>query len=395
MRTLLCLLSDQHVPNLLSVHHFQPDRLVLIESRQMQQRKVGDHFLQALALGGQDYGGDRHDRQPLDHEDSLLAVRKALQAAFGRHPSDEWIVNVTGGTKPMSIETYQIFTALGGTLVYINLSEPDRIQWMDGSKVETCGHRLSIAEFLAGYGFSSRKPPAEVAEGEARASSWWDLARALAAEASPGELLVFESDKQRQKARDKGLTLEPGHLRSPIVDSPAIRSRLAEAFGMAESSGGLAGKLDKYQVNFLLGQWLEVFVWGLLERNQGALGIWDVRLGLEPASPDGKVANDFDVAFMRRYALWVVECKTGAQEHDPQFDIQYKVEAIARQFRALRVQTVLATTSDNVLDENGKVKESHRNRAEAYGCKIVTRDQVRQLAASDDPVALLKTMMGR
>jgi len=45
---------------------------------------------------------------------------------------------------------------------------------------------------------------------------------------------------------------------------------------MAESPGGLAGKLDKYQVNFLLGQWLEVFVWGLLERNQEALGIWDV-----------------------------------------------------------------------------------------------------------------------
>ena len=239
MRTLLCLLSDQHVPNLLSVHHFQPDRLVLVESLQMQDRKVGDHFLQALALGGLDYGGDRHERQPLDHEDSLPAVRKALQAAFGRHPSDEWIVNVTGGTKPMSIETYQFFTALGGTLVYINQSEPDRIQWMDGSKVETCGHRLSIAEFLAGYGFSSRKPPVEVAKGEARASSWWDLARDLASEAGPGELLVFESDKQRQKARDKGLTLEPGHLRSPIVDSPAIRRRLAEAFGLAESPGGL------------------------------------------------------------------------------------------------------------------------------------------------------------
>jgi len=29
---------------------------------------------------------------------------------------------------------------------------------------------------------------------------------------------------------------------------------------------------------------------------------------------------------------------------------------------------------DNVLDKNGKVKESHHNRAEAYGCKIVTRD---------------------
>ncbi|MGB2611809.1 MAG: hypothetical protein WBC80_22795 [Isosphaeraceae bacterium] len=74
MRTLLCLLSDQHVPNLLSVHHFKPDRLVLVESQQMQERKVGDHFLQALALDGLNYGGDRHERQSLDHTDSRQAA---------------------------------------------------------------------------------------------------------------------------------------------------------------------------------------------------------------------------------------------------------------------------------------------------------------------------------
>lgn len=32
MKVMLCLLSDQPIPNLLSVHHFQPDRLVLVES---------------------------------------------------------------------------------------------------------------------------------------------------------------------------------------------------------------------------------------------------------------------------------------------------------------------------------------------------------------------------
>jgi hypothetical protein len=165
-------------------------------------------------------------------------------------------------------------------------------------------------------------------------------------------------------------------------------------FGLTDSLEGPTGKLDGYQVDFLLGQWLEVFVWGLLQMCQQPLGIWDVRLGLEPASSDGKMANDFDVSFMRRHGLWVVECKTGVQEHDPGLDILYKVEAIARQFRALRVQSVLVTTSDNLLDrKSGDVKESHRNRAAVYGCKIITRGQVRQLALADNPSELITGIM--
>ena len=40
-----------------------------------------------------------------------------------------------------------------------------------------------------------------------------------------------------------------------------------------------------------------------------------------------------------------------AQEHDPGSDILYKVEAVTRQFRALRVKSYLATTGANVLDQ--------------------------------------------
>lgn len=69
MKVLLCLLSDQHVPNLLSVHHYVPDQLVLIESRQMESRKVASHFLKALKLGNLDYDA-RHHIEPLNAEDN-------------------------------------------------------------------------------------------------------------------------------------------------------------------------------------------------------------------------------------------------------------------------------------------------------------------------------------
>jgi hypothetical protein len=391
MRVLICLLSEQHVPNLLSVHHFRPDRLVLVETEDMARRHASDYLLDALRRGGLDYT-EKCERVPLGHEDSLSETRRALQSAFGRHPSDNWIVNVTGGTKPMSIAAYQFFSVLNATPVYISSREPNLIHWLDDSSTATCSHRPSIAEFLAGYGFESQKPPAKVAESESRARGWWDLARVLAAHALADDLIVFgegeDAPSERKRARDRGMNLEERHLHPAWMAIEPVRHALEQHFGVP-------AKLDKYQARFLTGEWLEVFLWGTLDRYQEPLGLWDVRLGLEPARFGDTSGNEFDVSFMRNYGLWMIECKTGGQEHDVGGEIFYKVEAVVRQFRALHVRTVLATTSDFLLDtKTGQIKKSLRTRAQIYRCAIADRDQIHELARSETPVETLEKLLG-
>lgn len=391
MRVLLCLLSEQHVPNLLSVHHFRPDRLVLVETEGMKLRGAADHLLKALQAGELDYA-NRCDREPLTHEDATPEIRRALQATFGRYPSAEWIVNVTGGTKPMSITAYQFFSALSATLVYINSREPNVIQRMDDSRPSLCVHRPSIAEFLAGYGYASRKPPEKVVEAEARAKAWWDCARVLAAHASADDLIAFGgnegAESERKRARDRGMIVEDRHLTPAWLAIEPVRLALEQTFG-------LTGRFDKYQVRFLTGEWLEAFLWGMLDRYQGPLGLWDVRLGLEPTRFGDTSGNEFDVSFMRNYGLWMIECKTGGQEHDLGGEIFYKVEAVVRQLRALHVRTVLATTSDFLLDtKTGQIRQDLRTRAQIYRCAIVDRDQIRELARSEAPVETLERVLG-
>ena len=116
MKVLLCLLSDQHVPNLLSVHHFRPDRLVLVESAVMKRKQTSNYFLTALKLGGLDFGDNCYVQQ-LEREDDLAAIRHALRQAFARCPGEEWIANLTGGNKPMSIAAYEFFNAVGARLI--------------------------------------------------------------------------------------------------------------------------------------------------------------------------------------------------------------------------------------------------------------------------------------
>jgi hypothetical protein len=397
MKILLCLLSDQHVPNLLSVHHFHPDRLVLIESETMRQKKAAQHFLTALKLGELDFqAAERHHVQPLEAEDDLDVIRKCLQQAYGCHPADEWIVNLTGGTKPMSIAAYEFFKAVGARLVYVNFARPDVLLGLDGRRQESCLHRPTVREFLAGYGFESRKSEKDIEGDEGRARGWWDAARAIALHCPQQPLLRLGdlSDpvikKRWDDARKKGLEIGTGQLNPQEED---LRGALASHFNLAISADGLRGKLDKYAIEFLTGGWLEVFLWGLLERHADPLRIWDVRLGVHPAKVDVKTDCDFDVAFLHQYRLCVIECKSGAQEQDPKADVLYKVEAVVRQFRALGIRSFLATTADNVRGPDGNLRPGIRDRATIYQCRILMRDQIRQFAQLPEDLDLIRQVL--
>lgn len=367
MKILLCLLSDQHVPNLLSVHHYKPDQLVLIESEAMRSRGVACSFLNALTIGGLDYENSNRI-EPLDAEDDLAAIRKALQTAYGSFPSGEWLANATGGTKPMSIATHEFFKALGGKIIYTNVSRPAQLMNLGDGTTETCSYQLTIKEFLAGYGFESRKSDDKIADAECRAKGWIESATLLARSCSNTEVLVLD-DNERKKARDKGIELTKDRFAFPC-------ERLRQTW-LGDSA---SRKLNKYEAEFLTGGWLEVFFWNLLKQHAETLGIWDVRLGLEVGRCGDQSGNDFDVSFMHDYGLSMMECKSGSQDNDPGTDILYKVEAVTRQFRALRVRSYLATTSGNVLDKDQKVKPSLRTRSEIYNSKILTTGEIVQLA---------------
>jgi hypothetical protein len=372
MNVLLCLLSDQHVPNLLAAHHYQPDHLVLVESGQMQRREMSRHFLEALTKGGLNYDSRCHV-QPLPAEDDLRGVRAALQEAHGRLPSATWIANVTGGTKPMSIATYDFFKSHGGKVVYTDAATPDRIVDLETGDAELCLHRPTVDEFVTGYGFRLVKPAQDLEAAKARAGQQlWRATANLLAAAEPGYDGPAIDEAAWEKLRKKGLELNSDQLAFPQDE---LRRLWLDGLS--------SRKLTKYEGEFLTGGWLEVFFYNLLSRHAEQLGIWDVALGQhigkENAGPGE--SNDIDVCFMHGNALAMVECKTGSQENDPGgTSTLYKTDAVVRQQGALRVRSFFATTAANVLDKSGTVRESLQKRADMYRCTIITKDRIRELA---------------
>ena len=372
MNILLCLLSDQHVPNLLSVRHFQPDRLVLLESAGMKQKHAADHFLEAVRLGGPDYR-DRCSVLPLKDENHLDLIRPCLEQAFAQQPAGEWVVNLTGGTKPMSIASYEFFRPKPARLVYAALNRPNEFLDFSGRPAETCGHQLTIQEFLAGYGFQFVSPLEDVLEREKYLRFLPATAELIVRHAAASGVLPL-SKERRDEAHRKGIELGPGELRVPNEE---LRKAIAKACKLRAAGDELRGWLAPWAGKFLTGGWLEVFLWGLLKRHAAQLGVWDVHVGLHVRHRDTNSENELDVAFMHDYTLCMVECKSGSQKHDRDGDVLYKVEAVTRQFRALRARGYLAITSDTVLGgpAGQRVLRQHlAGRAELYGARIITRE---------------------
>ena len=393
MRILLCLLSDQHVPNLISVHHFRPDQLILVETQKMKSDGTAKRLLAALAEGGLNYGlGENAHVETLNHEDSLHDVSQTVKAAFRRFPSDDWIVNVTGGTKPMSIGTFQFFHNLDAELVYVNNARPETILWLDGSREQTCSYLPRIKEWLLGYGFRVNKTDTKLDQAQARAQRTWECARLLAESASPSDLVLWNDD-ERRRARNKGIELLPSH-QSELMLRADIRRSLSLTFGLQDDGDRLSGGLDEYGARFLAGEWLDVFFWGLLTRLSGSIAVSDVRIGLEVVGQDG-ANNEFDVTFMHRHQLCMIECKSGAQEHDLGTEILYKIEAVMRQFRAIRIRKILATTSPSVFQPGTEqIRPPLAARSQLYECTIVTHPMIRQLALSVDAPMRVAEILG-
>jgi hypothetical protein len=378
MKILVCLISIQHVPNLRSIQSVRPDWLILAVTSGMAGKD--EQLLKALAVGGLDYT-KRKDVIDLaeGEEQSAEPINKKLHDLFKKYAKDEWIVNLTGGTKPMSIGAYEFSKDKGLKTLYI--AEGNQRQAVDllGGPCTPLQYDVTTGEFLAGYGFDILNAK-DLGQTEERAILYTKLAANLALHNEDADLRGLLSRlqyfKEAQIKLNENQWKKNGLLLSKeddvFLEDDTLRNLIAFQFGLSTTGKKFVGQLDKPSTEFLTGKWLEVFVWSLLLPFVGK-GIWDLHLGVLAGKSGPGENNDLDVSFMRNQSLCIVECKTGGQEHDPEAnDVLYKIEAIKSGPKALRVDTYLATTSDNVLDPNkGGIREKLMRRSKIYGCKII------------------------
>jgi hypothetical protein len=109
---MVCLVGEQPVPNLLPIRHCQPQQVVLVHSE--LTKRVSDNLEQLL---GRQVSVLSHKVPPYD----LIGAQKSLAEYLSQADwqGAAFLLNLTGGTKPMSLAAFRLAEQWKAPIVYL------------------------------------------------------------------------------------------------------------------------------------------------------------------------------------------------------------------------------------------------------------------------------------
>lgn len=381
-RILVCILSDQAIPNLASIIHYKPEKIIFLESKRAKENNFDGKILESLKDRGVTFTSDCIHKVSVADENSILELQNKLATTVSFYStSDELIVNITGGTKPMSIATYNFFSTRMASIVY-NIPKDEILNSKNDEKQSLLlNPPITCKQSLLAFGFKFEGGKETIASEEV--ASIKEIAKVFCNDelidfsiVSQNNINLSESEKRevikkhREKKRKRG-----GIIGKDFTWNSSVPETLKN---LLSKHGDKDGKFSPFWIDLLVGEWLEVFIKDILFRNSEKIGIHDIHRGKLVKKDD--VTNELDVVFMKGTSLNIVECKTGAQDHGSWTDVFYKLQAVKQQFGALHINSFLVSASKNILDKDNNIMDAVQKRAAFYKCKIIPAEIIRQLA---------------
>jgi len=120
MTTMVSLVSKETVPNILGIWHFQPERLLFVSTEKMENAGKSSAIVDTanLRLEQTYQPGKNVEVLTVDETSPAECLRKLDDWIRGKE-SHSFIVNLTGGTKIMSIAVFEFFKNYRNEMIYI------------------------------------------------------------------------------------------------------------------------------------------------------------------------------------------------------------------------------------------------------------------------------------
>ena len=290
-KTIVSILSDHLLPNFLFIKEMegQYSDLLFVSTPQMEMQEKAMHLEVAL---GRKEGSVRRIVVANDNYKEILDALSAEQLS----DSVEYVVNITGGTKTMSLAVHEYFCQFNASFVYGPIGKNSYYDFST-DQTHSLDYRVSLNEYFTLYGLA------------------YDYDNGLIC----GAQRPFELFNQ-QKNRNFYLSEE---LRYP---HKALRPELRRYLG---------------------GEWFEEYTYLRIKR--------DFKLRDEDIAKSVKICrlsstsndNELDVVFVKDNTLYVIECKVsmigyGKESKSVVDEYLYKLAAISKDF-GLRVNSYIFT----------------------------------------------------
>ncbi len=363
----VCLVSEQPIPNILSILHHKPDGVFLISTEEMEKRRMVENIVETLSL--KNFDTSRVFEPVIVKEDSITDCKMKIEERLRDFEDATFSVNITGGTKVMAISAFEVLKDYAATVGYIPRGKNDYIIVFPKKKINTSEKidiRLSVTEYLTAYGLKVENVQ-KLSEKRNTALARKELTSFIMKNYSELIPLLEKISQQLREHRHnkKGYNYE-------ITPNNPFERRMLELAQFEEKGSAFIKHLSREEIEYLTGGWLEEYCFNELMPLEGLL-IDDMVIGITISK--GTIRNEFDVMFTSENALFTIECKSLSSQHDPEVDILYKISALQKNF-GLRVGSFLVTTSPHVLGNDGQIKAHIKSRADDYKTEIIIKDDV-------------------
>lgn len=306
--TLVSILSENNIPTYLFIKQMEGrfDKHIFLVTDKVMEKKY-DQYL-ATAIGG--YGDGAHSIV-MDANNYKACVNKLGDRVPTSSDADNYIVNLTGGTKPMSLAAFSHFSKFDGTRFYYMTTDLKAIYDFEGEKkFADVTFKIPLADYLGVYGLKIQSQ---------------------------------EDECNRQKKRSYEIFSQFKAVNFNKNNFPLI--------GNAQGNANMDGDERSY----LTGAWFEQFSYYKIRKALGLDGtsiaqsakVTHVNNDDVQASQDN---NEMDIIFVKDNVLYTVECKVGLgstakNAKNNIHDAQYKAAAIAK-YLGFRVRSYIFWLQD-------------------------------------------------
>jgi hypothetical protein len=367
----VCLVSDQTIPNILGIMHFKPEHILFITTEEMKRKNKTEAILNTIKRAGI----DPTFSEIVVKEDSPYDCQIKISQWIESTENDQFTVNLTCGTKIMSISVFHIFRDYGSMMIYIPYPKNEFIQIYPIKKnvhPESISLRLGVVDYLTAYSLkviNEKKLEQKKEEAEKRKN----LTKLIIENYKELEALLKDLYSKLALYRtEKFYNFEFEYE----FASDSIYQEFFRQLGCELKEDKISKKLTRREIQFLTGGWLEEYVFNcvnsLLDKE-----INDAVLGIEIENIAGS-KNEFDVMFTKDNAIYFIECKSLSPDKNLAQESLYKIGALQKEF-GLRVRSFFVTTSQKIMDENGQIRQSIKARAEQFNTEIITYENISNL----------------
>ena len=369
----ICLVSQQAAANLLPALDptLKPAKIVLVVTAKMQRQAA--HLTAVLKENA-----IQAELLQLSNEQDFHQTENELIELAARLEEHTVTLNITGGTKLMSVAAQSVAQASGWRMFYVD-ADTDRAIWLGQGKTSPhpLQEQLKLRHYLRSYGFelTSKHNRSQASAAQQRLTQTL-VEQVGSLEASISVLNALAQDAENRRS-----------LGVPMNDWQRDSRSLDVLLRYFEDAAALSVQGDRIQFaseaarDFVKGGWLELHAIQAVHQVTGSLGIRDKAMGLEVQDVTTQTRNELDIAFMARNRLFVMECKTaridrpqgqGDRTAPPKAnDTLFKLAENCRRIGGLGTRGMLVSYR--------KLQPPEMTLAEALGIKVVAGSDIARL----------------